>query len=81
MKGTRYEGEVIREWKEEAGLNNLDYVVRVYHTRHNDVLTIMTSRPSYLIGRCGILGNKYRDILKKECGLKKINIYELSSWE
>lgn len=51
----------LKDWKEEVG------VTRVIQYRYrNGMLTIYTSQPGLLIGKAGVIVDKYREILKQE---------------
>lgn len=53
--------KIIKKWKKEAGASRV-----IQWTYRQGVLTIYTSEPGYLIGKAGILSNKYGDIFRKE---------------
>ena len=74
--------EIIRQWREEAGINRVGYSVPG-HSRcilaHYDAtdIYIITSYPGLMIGYHGELINKYREILRDEGFLQEINILEI----
>lgn len=53
--------KIIKKRKKEAGATRV-----VQWTYRQGILTIYTSEPGYLVGKAGILCNKYGDIFKKE---------------
>ena len=56
--------KIIKKWKKEAGVNG----VIQWKLCMDKTLKIFTSQPGYLIGKGGLLINKYNKILKKELG-------------
>ena len=70
---------ILNAWKIESGLNE---VIRFKYDCRSNTLTIYASRIGFLIGRAGVVYNKYREILKEEIhGFDKINFVEVSSYE
>lgn len=57
----RYIRKILKDWKEEAGATRV-----IQYRYRNGLLTIFTSQPGWLIGKAGVLVDKYREILKKE---------------
>lgn len=53
--------KIIKKWKKEAGATRV-----VQWTYRQGILTIYTSEPGYLIGKAGILSNKYGDIFREK---------------
>ena len=51
--------KIIKQWKKEAGASRV-----IQWTYQHGILTIYTSEPGYLIGKAGILYNKYGDMLR-----------------
>lgn len=53
--------KILKSWKNESG------ATRVIQFRYrNGILEIFTSQPGWLIGKAGVLVDKYTEILKKE---------------
>ena len=53
--------KIIKEWKKESG------ATRMIQFKYRDgILTIYSSQPGYLIGRAGIIVDKYRKVFEKE---------------
>lgn len=57
----RYIRKILKDWKEEAGATRV-----IQYRYRNGLLTIYTSQLGWLIGKAGVLVDKYREILKKE---------------
>lgn len=53
--------KIIKKWKEESGASRV-----IQFKYKNGELTIFTSQPGYLIGKAGVLADKYRDIMEHE---------------
>lgn len=63
---------IIREWKKESKTTR---VIQFQYKR--GILTIYTSQPGWLIGRRGVLVDKYFEIFKKELlDLKELKFEE-----
>lgn len=53
--------EILKQWKKESKST------KVIQYRYRDgILEIYTSQPGWLIGKAGVLVDKYREILKAE---------------
>lgn len=53
--------KILKDWKAESGAD------RVIQFKYRDgILTIYSSQPGLLIGRSGVIVNKYRQIFAKE---------------
>lgn len=53
--------KILKEWKKESRVN------RVLQFKYrNGVLEIFTSQPGFLIGKGGVIVDKYKEIFKKE---------------
>lgn len=68
--------KILRLWKEESG------VTRVIQFKYrNGMLQIFTSQPGWLIGKGGILVNKYKQIFKNELhDFQELKIIETSHY-
>lgn len=66
--------KIIKQWKEEAGT---DRIVQ-WKLCMDKTLKIYTSQPGWLIGKGGVLIDKYNKIFKQELGtcFEKIEIVE-----
>ena len=70
---------IIKEWKEEAGVNGI-ILVGVYPD-FRDTIRICTDRPGLMIGKGGELVYKYREKLKEHNKvLDHIEFVETDSW-
>ena len=70
---------IIKEWKEEAGVNGI-ILVGVYPD-FRDTIRICTDRPGLMIGKGGELVDKYREKLKEHNKeLEHIEFVETDSW-
>ena len=71
--------EIIKEWKDEAGVKGIIKISAVPTVR--DTLIICTDRPGYMIGKEGCLVDKYREKIQKEFPrINGINFVETNSW-
>lgn len=64
--------KIMRKWKEESG------ATRVIQFKYSmGILTIYTSQPGWLIGKAGVLSNKYRELFESEfCDFKDMRFEE-----
>ena len=70
---------IIKEWKEEAGVKGI-ILVGVYPD-FRDTIKICTDRPGFMIGKGGELVNKYKERIKEfNPNLEKIEFVETDSW-
>lgn len=66
--------EILKEWKKESGAKG---VIQFKYSCLTGNLTIYTSYPGWLIGKAGLLVEKYRNILKEKIiGFKSLEIVE-----
>ena len=71
--------EIIKQWKDEAGVKGIVQIGALPTVRHT--LTICTDRPGFMIGKGGCLVDKYREKIQKEFpNIKEINFVETHSW-
>ena len=71
--------EIIKEWKNEAGVNEIIQISSFPTVRHT--LIICTDRPGLMIGKGGCLVDKYREKIQKEFPrINRINFVETHSW-
>ena len=70
---------IIKEWKEEAGVKRI-ILVGVYPD-FRDTIRICTDRPGLMIGKGGELVDKYKEKLKEHNKkLEHIEFVETDSW-
>lgn len=70
---------IIKEWKEEAGVKGI-ILVGVYPD-FRDTIKICTDRPGFMIGKGGELVDKYKERIKEfNPNLEKIEFVETDSW-
>ena len=70
---------IIKEWKEEAGVKGI-ILVGVYPD-FRDTIKICTDRPGFMIGKGGELVDKYKERIKEfNPKLEKIEFVETDSW-
>lgn len=73
--------DIIKEWKEEAGLKHKDIVLTSPYPYLRETLTIYTSKPGYMIGKAGKLFDKYRTIISEQFPkIRDIKIVETDRW-
>lgn len=53
--------KIIRKWKKESGVDD-----PVAYKKRGDTLTVFTNKPGWMIGRHGVIINKYEGMLRKE---------------
>ena len=71
--------EIIKEWKDEAGVKGIIQISALPTVRHK--LIICTDKPGFMIGKGGCLVDKYREKIQKEYpNIKEINFVETHSW-
>ena len=71
--------EIIKQWKDEAGVKGIVQISSLPTVRHK--LTICTDRPGLMIGKGGCLIDKYREKIQKEySNIKEIKFVETDSW-
>lgn len=71
--------ELIEEWKISAKVEKSSvYYVEYNKTRDDFVLTILTQEPAMMIGRQGVLINKFKELLSKEANISRVYIKEIS---
>lgn len=76
---TKYISDIIKEWKDEAGVNGVVLVGAHYYS--DGVLKICTDRPGLMIGIGGSLVNKYKEKLNKvDRYIKEIEFVETDPW-
>ena len=70
---------IIKEWKDEAGVKGI-VLVSVY-SNFRDTIKICTDRPGLMIGKGGELVDKYREKLKTiNKHLEHIEFVETDNW-
>lgn len=52
---------ILKEWKKESGSTRV-----IQYRYRNGMLTIYSSQPGWLIGKAGVLVDKYKKIFEKE---------------
>lgn len=73
--------KIIKEWKDEAGLNHNDIVLISACPTIRETLKICTNKPGWMIGKCGWLYEKYKEkILKQFESIKNIEFVETDPW-
>ena len=71
--------EIIKEWKDEAGVKGILLVSVGSCSR--DAIKICTDKPGCMIGKGGILYDKYKNKLQEiNPKLKQIDFVETDSW-
>lgn len=75
MTGKRIQ-RIVKQWKEEAGVTHV-----IQWTYKDGILTLYTAQPGFLIGKGGVLVDKYKEIFKQELGMcfEKIDMIE-TAW-
>lgn len=69
--------DVIKKWKDEAGLKNTDIILIGACPTVRETLKICTNKPGWMIGKAGCLYNKYKDIIfEKYPHIKQIEFIE-----
>ena len=77
---SRYISEIIKEWKQEAGVSGI-ILISAYVSSCSETIKICTDRPGLMIGKYGVLVDKYKEKLKSICPkLKHIEFIETDSW-
>jgi hypothetical protein len=73
--------DIIKEWKNEAGLNKNDIILINDHYTLNETLTIYTNKIYWLVGEKGHLYDKYKEIItNKYPNIKHINLVRTCHW-
>ena len=73
--------DIIKKWKDEAGLKNNDIILISAFPTVRETLKICTSKPGWMIGKAGCLYNKYKDIILKQYPhIKQIDFVETETW-
>ena len=72
--------DIIKKWKQEAGLGENEVVLTNPYPNISDIITIYTSKPGCFIGKEGKLYKKYFDIIKEKFGATDIKFEETDSW-
>lgn len=76
---TREISDIIKEWKDEAGVKGVVLVGKSYY--NDGKLKICTDRPGMMIGFRGELVNKYTEKLNKvDKYIKEIEFVETDPW-
>ena len=71
--------KIIKEWKDEAKVPEVIQVSPYSST--SKTITIFTSKPGWLIGKNGVLHNKYFDKLKEvNKNLSELKYVETDGW-
>lgn len=70
---------VIKEWKTEAGVKGIILVNA--HTSTKKTLTICTDRPGLMIGKQGVVINKYLEKIKAAApNIENVEFVETDRW-
>lgn len=73
--------KIIKQWKDEAGLNLNDIILVSACPSVREELKICTNKPGYMIGREGCLFKKYEKLIKENYkNINKISFVETYSW-
>ena len=73
--------KIIKEWKDEAGLNHNDIVLISACPTIRETLKICTNKPGWMIGKGGFLYEKYKEkIIGQFKSIKNIEFVETDSW-
>lgn len=73
--------DVIKKWKDEAGLKNTDIILISAYSTVKETLKICTNKPGWMIGKAGWLYDKYKDIIFKQYPhIKQIEFIETETW-
>ena len=66
--------KILKSWKNESGATRV-----IQFKYRNGILEIFTSQPGWLIGKAGVLVDKYTEILKRELhDFKELKFIETS---
>jgi len=69
--------KIIEQWKNESGCNS---IIQFNYSYSSYTLTICTRKVGYLIGKGGLLYNKYFDKIKNEIkNLKEVSFVEINN--
>ena len=78
---TREISAIIKEWKEEAGIDEKHIILVGVYSLSRDTIKICTDRPGWMIGKHGVLHDKYLAKLQNvNTNLKSIEFVETDSW-
>ena len=73
--------DIIKAWKDEAGLDSKDIILLSAFPNSRETLEIYTGKPGYMIGKGGCLWQKYKQIILEKCpNIKKIKLVETDCW-
>ncbi len=73
--------DIIKRWKDEAGLKNNDIILISACPTVRETLKICTNKPGWMIGKSGYLYNKYKNIIsEKYPHIKQIEFIETETW-
>lgn len=61
--------KIIRKWKREAGVED-----PVAYKKRDNLLTVFTNKPGWMIGKYGVIIEKYSGMLRKELHNNKLKI-------
>lgn len=71
--------QIIKEWKDEAGVKGIILVGAYPNIGH--IIKICTDKPGWMVGEGGRLINKYTEKLKEICpSLQNIEFVETDRW-